>query len=63
MVHNGIEYGIMASYAEGIAILNHANVGKRDHEVDAETTPAAILSTISTTSTSATWLKLWRRGA
>ncbi|SIO66879.1 6-phosphogluconate dehydrogenase (decarboxylating) [Singulisphaera sp. GP187] len=39
MVHNGIEYGIMAAYAEGMAILNHANVGKRSHEVDAETTP------------------------
>jgi 6-phosphogluconate dehydrogenase len=39
MVHNGIEYGIMAAYAEGLNILHHANVGKRDHEVDAETTP------------------------
>ncbi|HWO46560.1 MAG TPA: NADP-dependent phosphogluconate dehydrogenase, partial [Solirubrobacterales bacterium] len=39
MVHNGIEYGIMAAYAEGMAILNHANIGKRSHEVDAETTP------------------------
>ncbi len=39
MVHNGIEYGIMASYAEGLAILQHANVGKQQHEVDAETTP------------------------
>ena len=39
MVHNGIEYGIMASYAEGMAILQHANVGKQQHELDAETTP------------------------
>lgn len=39
MIHNGIEYGIMAAYAEGLAILRHANVGKKDHEVDAETTP------------------------
>jgi 6-phosphogluconate dehydrogenase len=39
MVHNGIEYGIMAAYAEGLGILNSANVGKRKHEVDAETTP------------------------
>jgi len=39
MVHNGIEYGIMAAYAEGLNILHHANIGKRDHEVDAETTP------------------------
>jgi 6-phosphogluconate dehydrogenase len=39
MVHNGIEYGIMAAYAEGLNILKHANVGKTAREVDAETTP------------------------
>jgi 6-phosphogluconate dehydrogenase len=39
MVHNGIEYGIMAAYAEGMAILRHANIGKKEHEIDAETTP------------------------
>jgi 6-phosphogluconate dehydrogenase len=39
MVHNGIEYGIMAAYAEGLNILHHANVGKRKDTVDAETTP------------------------
>lgn len=39
MVHNGIEYGIMAAYAEGIAILKHANIGKKTHDIDAETTP------------------------
>ena len=39
MVHNGIEYGIMAAYAEGLAILRDANVGKQEHAVDAETTP------------------------
>jgi 6-phosphogluconate dehydrogenase len=39
MVHNGIEYGIMAAYAEGLNILRHANVGKRDRTIDAETTP------------------------
>jgi 6-phosphogluconate dehydrogenase len=39
MVHNGIEYGIMAAYAEGLAILKSANVGKQTHAVDAETTP------------------------
>jgi 6-phosphogluconate dehydrogenase len=39
MVHNGIEYGVMAAYAEGLNILRHANVGKDTHEVDAETTP------------------------
>ena len=39
MVHNGIEYGLMAAYAEGFNILKHANVGKHGREVDAETTP------------------------
>ena len=39
MVHNGIEYGIMAAYAEGMGILRGANVGARSHDVDAETTP------------------------
>jgi len=39
MVHNGIEYGIMGAYAEGLGILRSANVGKKKHEVDAETTP------------------------
>jgi 6-phosphogluconate dehydrogenase len=39
MVHNGIEYGIMAAYAEGLNILKHANVGKLHRTVDAETTP------------------------
>ena len=39
MVHNGIEYGLMAAYAEGLGILRNANVGKQQHEVDAETTP------------------------
>jgi 6-phosphogluconate dehydrogenase len=39
MVHNGIEYGIMAAYAEGLGILRAANVGKQTHAIDAETTP------------------------
>jgi 6-phosphogluconate dehydrogenase len=39
MVHNGIEYGIMAAYAEGLGVLRAADVGKQTHEVDAETTP------------------------
>lgn len=39
MVHNGIEYGMMAAYAEGLNILHHANAGKNKVEVDAETTP------------------------
>jgi len=39
MVHNGIEYGIMAAYAEGLAVLEQANIGKREQTIDAETTP------------------------
>jgi 6-phosphogluconate dehydrogenase len=39
MVHNGIEYGLMAAYAEGLGILRDANVGKEQHALDAETTP------------------------
>lgn len=39
MVHNGIEYGMMAAYAEGLGVLRNANIGKRQHDVDAETTP------------------------
>jgi 6-phosphogluconate dehydrogenase len=39
MVHNGIEYGIMAAYAEGLNIIRSANVGKQTHAIDAETTP------------------------
>ena len=39
MVHNGIEYGIMAAYAEGLGILKAANIGKNTEEIDAETTP------------------------
>ena len=39
MVHNGIEYGIMAAYAEGLNVLKNADVGKQKHAIDAETTP------------------------
>jgi 6-phosphogluconate dehydrogenase len=39
MVHNGIEYGVMAAYAEGLSVLRSANVGKQQHGADAETTP------------------------
>jgi len=39
MVHNGIEYGLMQAYAEGLNILRHANVGSVEHDIDAETTP------------------------
>ena len=39
MVHNGIEYGVMAAYAEGLGVLRDANAGKQGHAIDAETTP------------------------
>ena len=39
MVHNGIEYGVMAAYAEGLGVLKSADAGKKKHEIDAETTP------------------------
>src|SRR5215467_1217483 len=39
MVHNGIEYGVMAAYAEGLGVLREANIGKKGHAIDAETTP------------------------
>ena len=39
MVHNGIEYGLMAAYAEGFGVLRDANIGNRKHDLDAETTP------------------------
>jgi 6-phosphogluconate dehydrogenase len=39
MVHNGIEYGMMAAFAEGLNIIEHAGIGRQDHVIDAETTP------------------------
>ena len=55
MVHNGIEYGLMAAYAEGFGVLRGRHVGKSEHAADAETTPpSATRSTISTISTSPT---------
>ena len=39
MVHNGIEYGMMAAFSEGLNILHHANMGNQEHEIDAETSP------------------------
>jgi 6-phosphogluconate dehydrogenase len=39
MIHNGIEYGVMAAYAEGLSVLREANAGKQQHSADAETTP------------------------
>ena len=63
MVHNGIEYGLMAAYAEGINILHHANVGKRTHDVDAETTPLRNPECYQYDFNVADIAELWRRGS
>ncbi len=63
MVHNGIEYGLMAAYSEGLNILKHANAGKITHAVDAETTPlhdpGSYLFDIDISRVA----ELWRRGS
>ena len=63
MVHNGIEYGIMASYAEGLGILRAANVGKRAGEVDAETTPLRDPQHYQYDLNLADITEVWRRGS
>jgi 6-phosphogluconate dehydrogenase len=63
MVHNGIEYGLMAAYAEGFNILRHANVGKREHAVDAETTPLAHPEHYRYDLNLPDIAELWRRGS
>jgi len=63
MVHNGIEYGVMAAYAEGLAILRHANVGKKEHEIDAETTPLRDLAHYQYDLNLPDIAELWRRGS
>ena len=63
MVHNGIEYGIMAAYAEGFNILRHANVGKNQQTVDAETTPLRNPEEYQYTFNMADISELWRRGS
>ena len=55
MVHNGIEYGIMAAYAEGLNILRKANVGKHAEEASAEAAPCATPPSTATTWTSPPW--------
>ena len=52
MVHNGIEYGLMAAYGEGLNVLAKANIGARPITIDAETAPLDTPSTTSSTSTS-----------
>jgi len=63
MVHNGIEYGLMASYAEGFNILRNANVGKRTQEVDAETTPLRNPEDFQYDIDIAEVAEVWRRGS
>jgi 6-phosphogluconate dehydrogenase len=63
MVHNGIEYGVMAAYAEGLAILRSANVGKKAHEVDAETTPLGDPEHYQYELNLADISEVWRRGS
>jgi 6-phosphogluconate dehydrogenase len=63
MIHNGIEYGIMAAYAEGIGILRSANAGSRQSEVDAETTPLREPEHYQYEFNLADIPKVWRRGS
>ncbi|HSC88042.1 MAG TPA: 6-phosphogluconate dehydrogenase (decarboxylating), partial [Polyangiaceae bacterium] len=63
MVHNGIEYGLMAAYAEGFNILRHANVGKQDHAKDAETAPLGDARFYQYDFPLERIAELWRRGS
>jgi 6-phosphogluconate dehydrogenase len=63
MVHNGIEYGIMAAYAEGLNILKHADIGKRQQEIDAETTPLRDPEYYQYDLNLADVAEVWRRGS
>jgi 6-phosphogluconate dehydrogenase len=63
MVHNGIEYGLMAAYAEGLNILHHANVGKRSQGVSAEETPLRDPEVYQYDFNLAEITELWRRGS
>jgi 6-phosphogluconate dehydrogenase len=63
MIHNGIEYGIMAAYAEGMAILKNANIGERQHEIDAETTPLRDPEHYKYNFKLQDVAELWRRGS
>ncbi len=63
MVHNGIEYGVMAAYAEGLNILHHANIGKNQREIDAETTPLRNPEHYQYDFNLADIAEVWRRGS
>jgi 6-phosphogluconate dehydrogenase len=63
MVHNGIEYGIMAAYGEGLNIIKHANVGKQAQEADAETTPLRHPELYQYDIDTTEVAEVWRRGS
>jgi 6-phosphogluconate dehydrogenase len=63
MVHNGIEYGLMAAYAEGLGILRAANIGKQAHAVDAETTPLRVPEHYQYDLNLPDIAEVWRRGS
>jgi 6-phosphogluconate dehydrogenase len=63
MVHNGIEYGLMAAYAEGLNILRHANAGKQQREADAETAPLREPKYYQYDLNLADVAEVWRRGS
>ena len=63
MIHNGIEYGLMAAYAEGLNILAHANVGLKNQEADAETAPLSDPRRFRYTFDIAAITELWRHGS
>jgi 6-phosphogluconate dehydrogenase len=63
MIHNGIEYGLMAAYAEGLNVLHHANVGKSERSADAETTPLRNTEHYQYDFDIADIAEVWRRGS
>jgi 6-phosphogluconate dehydrogenase len=63
MVHNGIEYGMMAAIAEGLSIIKHANAGKEEQETDAETTPLTDPEAYQYDIDVADVAEVWRRGS
>lgn len=63
MIHNGIEYGLMAAYAEGLNVLHHANVGKAERAADAETTPLRHPEHYQYDFNIADITEVWRRGS
>jgi 6-phosphogluconate dehydrogenase len=63
MVHNGIEYGLMAAYAEGMGILESANIGKAKRDIDSETTPLRFPENYQYEFNLADIAELWRRGS